>query len=402
VQDGANSTKADDYKDIRNRIFKSASKPKIPNDPFILLSDSLLPSDIEYLSKSKVAGVALKDISPRSHVAMLLRSLDIPTLKVDFDADILKDIIIIDADSKVLLVDPKSEDIKIAKNAIREREEIKKSAFIKSGEHAITKNRETIKVLANVHDLTSAKEAKEFGSDGIGLLRSEFIFKEKKPDLEEQIQFYTEIFALFDDVCVRTLDVGGDKKLPYITIEEEQNPFLGIRGIRLLQTHQEIISEQLTAILRAANNRAIKIMFPMVATPREFIEAKALALRVAKKENIKIDNVQFGIMIEVPSVLFTLEEFDKVVDFYSIGTNDLAQYLFAIDRTHKTLQIDDTEGVVYRAITKITRETTKPLSICGELASDIHNTQKLIECGLTTLSVAPKMIPAIKSKIREI
>ncbi len=402
VQDGANSTKADDYRDIRNRVLKSSSKPEIPNEPFILLSDSLLPSDIEYLSKSKVAGIVLKDISPRSHVAMLLRSLDIPTLKVGFDADSLKDIVIIDADSKVLLVDPKSEDIKIAKNAIQEREEIKKSAFIKSGEHAITKNRETIKVLANVHDLASAKEAKELGSDGIGLLRSEFIFKEKKPDLEEQIRFYTEIFALFDDVCVRTLDVGGDKKLPYITIEEEQNPFLGIRGIRLLQTHQEIISEQLIAILRAANNRAIKIMFPMVATPREFIKAKALALRVAKKENIQIDNVQFGIMIEVPSVLFALEEFDKVVDFYSIGTNDLAQYLFAVDRTHKTLQIDDTEGVIYRAITKIARETTKPLSICGELASDIHNTQRLIECGLTILSVAPKMIPRIKEKIRDV
>jgi phosphoenolpyruvate-protein kinase (PTS system EI component) len=107
-------------------------------------------------------------------------------------------------------------------------------------------------------------------------------------------------------------------------------------------------------------------------------------------------------MIEVPSVLFALEEFDKVVDFYSIGTNDLAQYLFAIDRTHKTLQIDDTEGVIYRAITKIARETTKPLSICGELASDIHNTQRLIECGLATLSVAPKMIPRIKEKIRDV
>ncbi len=402
MQSGANSSKADDYRDINNRVLKSFSKPKIPDEHFILFGDSLLPSDIEHLSHSKIVGVALKDISPRSHVAMLLRSLDIPTLKVDFQREILQDIVIIDAESEILVVNPESEDIKIAKVAMQKSALAKEGALIKSNEYAVTKDKKTIKVLANVHDIVTAKDAKEFGGDGIGLLRSEFIFKEIQPTLEEQIQFYKEIFVLFDDVCVRTLDVGGDKKLPYITIEEEQNPFLGIRGIRLLQTHKEIIAEQLKAILIAADDKAIKVMFPMVATPKEFIEAKALAVALAKKENIKIDNVQFGIMIEIPSVLFALEEFDKVVDFYSIGTNDLAQYLFAIDRTHKTLQIDDTEGVIYKVITKIVSETTKPLSICGELASEPENIQHLIECGLTTLSVTPKMIPTIKEKIRDV
>ncbi|MBN2768302.1 MAG: HPr family phosphocarrier protein [Campylobacterales bacterium] len=402
ISQSTNNAKADDYRDIKNRVLKSSLKPKIPNRPFILVAESLLPSDIEYLSKSNIVGAILKEISVRSHVAMLLRTFDIPTLRVDIDLSLLKDNFIVDADNEIVIIEPKSEDIELAREAIQKRDKLKKSVYSKSAVCAMTKNNETIKVLANVHNIASAKEAKEFGCEGIGLLRSEFIFKEKKPALEEQIRFYTEIFALFDDVCVRTLDVGGDKKLPYITIEDEANPFLGIRGIRLLQTHRDIISEQLRAILIAANDKVIKIMFPMVATPQEFIEAKALAVALAKKEDIKIDNIQFGIMIEVPSVLFVLEEFDKVVDFYSIGTNDLAQYLFAIDRTHKTLQINDTEDVIYRAITKIARETTKPLSICGELASEPENIKKLIECGLKTLSVTPKMIPEIKEKIRDV
>ena len=402
VLKSANRTKADDYKDIKNKVLKSSCKTKMPDTPFVLIAESLLPSDIVYLSKTKIAGALIKDISPRSHAAMLLRGLGIPTLQININEKLSKNDIIIDAQSQTVVIAPQKKDIALAKEAIEENEVTKKSADAKKEEHALTKDGKRIKILANVHDITSATEAKNLGAEGIGLLRSEFIFKETQPTFEEQVRFYEDIFALFDDVCVRTLDVGGDKKLPFITIEEEQNPFLGIRGIRLLQTHRDIIAEQLKAIFKASEQRTVKIMFPMIATPQEFKEAKTLAVTLAKKENIDIQNIQFGIMIEVPSILFALDAFDAIVDFYSIGTNDLAQYLFAIDRTHKTLQIKDEDGILFKTITKIAKETTKPLSICGELASDPKNSEKLLKCGLEILSITPKMIPQIKERIRNV
>ena len=159
----------------------------------------------------------------------------------------------------------------------------------------------------------------------------------------------TKIFTLFDDITVRTLDVGGDKALPYITLEKEDNPFLGVRGVRLFKTHPEIMEEQLHAMFVAAQNKKIKIMFPMVSSVEEFVDAKTFAEDIAKKHHLDIDNIDFGIMIEVPSVLFLLEELNKVVDFYSIGTNDLTQYLFAIERTHPTLKTDDLSPAVFHA-----------------------------------------------------
>ena len=258
------------------------------------------------------------------------------------------------------------------------------------------KNKE-IKVLANIGDLASAQKAKSNGADGVGLFRSEFLFTDKKPSLEEQIKLYREIFKLFDDITIRTLDVGGDKKLPYIDIDKEDNPFLGIRGIRLLTTHREIIKEQIKAILLASSN--IKIMFPMISNIDEFKIAKNLSIEIAKENNIDISNVKFGMMIEVPSVLYMLDEFDKLVDFYSIGTNDLLQYLFAIDRTHQSLKIEDI-SIIFKIIKDIKSKTTKPLSICGEIAGD--NIDKLLEIGIDTISLSSNLIPQTKEYIRNV
>jgi len=288
--------------------------------------------------------------------------------------------------------------------ALRRKEDEKQhlEAQVKRFETAKTKEGKQIHVFANVTDVNSAKVAKEEGAEGIGLFRTEFLFKEKKPGFEQQVESYEKIFDLFENITIRTLDVGGDKALPYIKLEKENNPFLGIRGVRLFKTHPEIMEEQLHAIFVAAKNRPVKIMFPMVSSVEEFVDAKTFAEKAATKHQLDISNIKFGIMIEVPSVLFLLEELNKVVDFYSIGTNDLTQYLFAIERTHPTLKTDDLSPAVFRAIESIVKNADKPVSICGELAGKDKAIPALIKLGIETLSVSGKNIAHTKEIIRHV
>ena len=360
-----------------------------------MVAKSILPSFVEKIIDSGALGVIVEELSIYSHSAILLKEANIPTLISKTINS--KEAIILDTLSGVIVPNPTKDDLILANRRTQEYKKSKDIAFEHRFDKAITKKDREIKVLANIGDLASAQKAKSNGADGVGLFRSEFLFTEKKPSLEEQIKSYREIFELFDDITIRTLDVGGDKKLPYIKIDKEDNPFLGIRGIRLLTTHREIIKEQIKAILLASNN--IKIMFPMISNIDEFKEAKNLSIKIAKENNIDISNIKFGMMIEVPSVLYMLDEFDKLVDFYSIGTNDLIQYLFATDRTHQSLKIEDI-SIVFKIIKDIKAKTTKPLSICGEIAGD--NIDKLLEIGIDTISLSSNLIPQTKEYIRNV
>ena len=397
--------KISDYKDILQRVQKHMGleiQVRFPEDDFILLADDLLPSQIEKLSHTSVKGVILKETAINSHTAILLRGAGISSLIADTSLLEEESTIILDAHSGMIVTDPSKSDLENAQKRIKEDLEQLDSALEKRFEPALTTKGKTIKVLANVTDDKSAKVAKEDGAEGIGLLRTEFLFKEEKPSFESQVEAYRSIFEVFDDITVRTLDVGGDKALPYIDLEKENNPFLGIRGVRLLKTHPEIIQEQLHAILLAAENKKIKIMFPMISTPEEFSEAKTFAQKIAEENQLDISNILFGMMIEVPSVLFLLEKFNKVVDFYSIGTNDLTQYLFAIERTHPTLKTDDLSPAVFEAIQMVTKKAAKPVSICGELAGNKKAIPKLLKIGIETFSVSGKNIARTKESIRHV
>lgn len=405
LKDSEHEAKIADYQDLLNSIkanMAGVKSTKLPEDDFIIIADELFPSDIVRLVNSLAKGVVVKNLSQRSHVALLLRSHKIPTISINENMEMHNDIVMVDAINGLLVLEPSENDILKAKEEIAKNNKDNLLKFESRFESAITKDGKKIKVQANIADVQSAKEALMSGCDGIGLLRSEFLFQEEKPSLDEQCKAYSEIFELFDEVTVRTLDIGGDKSLPYIKLDDEQNPFLGIRGVRLLKTHKDIIAEQLLAILKASRKKDLKIMFPMVATVDEFIEAKELAVFIAKENSVSLDNVSFGIMIEVPSVLFLLEEFNKVVDFYSIGTNDLSQYLFAIDRTHNLLSIDSHSSVLYDALKLIVDKASKPVSICGELASDEEAINRLIGIGIDTLSVPSQMVATIKSRIRNV
>ncbi|HFQ61375.1 MAG TPA: HPr family phosphocarrier protein [Epsilonproteobacteria bacterium] len=398
-------SKAVDYQDLL-RLVKSnlgySYHTALPSEAFILVADDLLPSDIAQLEKSSVQGVILKQSSLTSHTAILLRASGITSLILPATILDTSEQVILDTYAAVLVSQPLAEDLENAKRvkASYEKEAIQLQA--KRFEAAQTQKQKTIHVYANVTDVPSATLAKESGAEGIGLLRTEFLFTKKKPTLERQTKAYADIFSLFDDITVRTLDIGGDKALPYIPLPQEANPFLGIRGVRLFQSHPEILEEQLHAIFLAAKGKAIKIMFPMVSSVEEFTHAKAFALEVAHKYQLQSDAILFGMMIEVPSVLFALEAFDAVVDFYSIGTNDLLQYLFAIERTHPTLKVDTLSPVIFTALSHIVKHVTKPVSICGELAANTEAIPTLIELGYTTLSVTPKSVAQTKETIRHV
>ena len=395
--------KISDYHDILQRVQKHLgleTKVLFPKTPFILLANDMLPSQIEKLSQTAVQGVVLRETSVNSHTAILLRGAGIPSLIAAHDKIGEATEIILDAHSSVLITKPTDNDLQRVNKRLEKDIKQTRNASSKRFDPVITQSRKKIKVLANVTDVNSATLAKEEGAEGIGLLRTEFLFKEEKPTLEEQTDAYEKIFSHFDEITVRTLDVGGDKALPYIDLPKENNPFLGIRGIRLFQTHPQIMEEQLHAIFKASNNRFLKVMFPMVSTVKEFNEAKTFAKKVAQKYQLNIEHIQFGIMIEVPSVLFLLDAFNEIVDFYSIGTNDLAQYLFAIERTHPTLYIEENSSVLFDAIKTIVKKADKPVSICGELAGKSNAIPQLLDLGITTLSVSPKQIAQTKEEIR--
>jgi len=397
--------KISDYKDILQRVKRHLGlevTALFPNEDFILLANDLLPSQIEKLSETSVVGVILKETSIHSHTAILLRGAGISSLIADTSLLHEENQVILDAHAAVVVTAPSQNDLGKAEKRFGKDQKQKALASTKRFESAQTKKGKSIKVFANVTDENSAKTAKEEGAEGIGLLRTEFLFKEEKPSFEMQVDAYEKIFSHFTDITVRTLDVGGDKALPYIDLPKENNPFLGIRGIRLFKTHPEIMEEQLHAIFTAAKNSSIKIMFPMVSSVDEFNEAKTFAQEIAKKHQIDISKLLFGIMIEVPSVLFLIESFNEVVDFYSIGTNDLTQYLFAIERTHQTLKTDDLSPAVFDAIQMIADKATKPVSICGELAGNEKAIPKLLNIGIETLSVSAKNIAQTKEIIRHV
>lgn len=397
------SSKRSDYNDILNLVKKHMGIEVIVNYPkkdFILFADDLLPSQIDILKKTKVKAVVLKNTRLNSHTSILLRDAGICALISDISRIKEKTEIIIDSYIGIVLYDISKETIEIANKRLKKKAQEAILGYESRFDKAITLGNKQINILANVTDVDSAQLSLEEGAEGIGLFRTEFLFKKEQPSFEIQVEAYSKVFDIFENTSIRTLDVGGDKILPYINIPEESNPFLGIRGVRLFQTHPDIMKRQILAILVAAKNRPIKIIFPMISTVEEFIAAKQLTIDIAKENDIEIDKISFGIMIEVPSVLFLIKPLNKVVDFYSIGTNDLNQYLFATDRTHDTLKVDELSSVIFDAIKSVIKQSTKPISICGELASNKNAISKLLELGIDSLSISSKSIAQIKEIIR--
>jgi len=407
--------RAVDIRDIGQRVLRSLGgamdeDKHSPTEPSILLANDLTPSDAASLDPSIVLGFVTAMGGATSHVAIIARSLNIPAVVGTGPAVMHQSegaMAILDGDNGALYVDPSEADLKTAREAQVRLAEMRDSEARHRYEPAITSDGSRIEVVANIGAPAEAKQAVEAGGEGVGLLRSEFLFLERNtaPTENEQYAAYKEMAESLAGLplIIRTLDIGGDKHVPYLDLPKEENPFLGIRGIRMCLARPDLFKTQLRAIYRAAAHGPIKIMFPMVSTLADLRDAKVIAEQV--RAELKAEPLEIGIMIEVPSAVLMAPELAKEVDFFSIGTNDLTQYVLAMDRGHPLLakQADGLHPAVLRmvdATVKAASANGKWVGVCGGVAAEPLAAAILTGLGVAELSVSIPSIAAVKSLVR--
>ncbi|MGB7757512.1 MAG: phosphoenolpyruvate--protein phosphotransferase [Salinisphaera sp.] len=408
--------RAADLRDVGRRVLGrlcGVSMPEPPEHPYILVAEDIGPSDVAQLDTQRVRGLLTAKGGATSHSAILARSLGIPAV-VGAGESVLSLVdgvdMIIDGERGRVVPQPSDERRQRADRAIADRAELEAEAFSARFEPAITTDGTRIEVAANLGNTSHAADAVERGAEGVGLLRTEFIFMAHPaaPDLDTQITEYKRAFdALGPDraLVARTLDVGGDKPLDYWPVPPEDNPFLGLRGIRLALNRPQILETQMRALIAASEGRPLRIMFPMVKDVAEFHAAKAIYDRVVAEFH-DVD-VQLGVMVEVPSCALLAETLAPHVDFFSIGTNDLTQYTLAIDRGHPRLsgQADGLHPAVLRLILMTVAAAEAHgcwVGVCGELASDAQAVGVLVGLGVNELSVNARQVPLVKARIRRL
>jgi len=413
------SARAADIEDIGNRLVKNLASDIEASHEYeagtIIIAEDLAPSDTISMDITKIAGFATQIGGKTSHAAIIAKSRGIPAVVgcgVDLKSVQDGDSLILDGQSGCIIINPGKE---LIENFETKRESwLKELNLLKSlkDTSANTADGTEIHLLANIADSAEMENALEFGAQGSGLFRTEFLFLGRNdfPSEEEQFEFYKAVAlkAKGKPVTVRTLDIGGDKQLPYFNFPEEQNPFLGYRAIRLCLDRKDIFITQLKAILRASAFGKLKIMFPMIATMNEIQAAKAVlkeAMQMLKDQGVSFDNdIKIGIMIEIPSAAVIADLLAKEVDFFSIGTNDLTQYTLAVDRMNEKIKdlYDPFDPGVLRLITNVIEQGHKnqiEVGMCGELAGDPRATLLLLGMGLKEFSMSALSIPVIKNKI---
>jgi phosphoenolpyruvate-protein phosphotransferase len=413
--------RGNDIRDVGRRVLALLAGVKqaqiVVPEGSILIAEELTPSDTASLDRTRVLGFCTTTGGATSHVAILARSLGIPAIcGIDEAALTLDDgaLVVLDGTRGVLQRNPSAADTaqaheRVARQAAKRNEE-KASA----NAPAITTDGARIEVVANVLNAQDAIEGITNGAEGVGLLRSEFLFdnRETAPDEDEQAAAYCAVAQALGPertLVVRTLDVGGDKPLPYLPLPKEDNPFLGLRGVRVSLDQPEMFRTQLRAILRTARLAKLHIMFPMIATLDELREAKAILAALLAEEHSASGRteVKVGVMIEVPSAALMAEQFAREADFFSIGTNDLTQYTLAMDRGHPKLarKADGLNPAVLKMIALTcegARKHGRWVGVCGGMASDAMAVPVLIGLGVDELSVSVPAIPAIKALVRRL
>ncbi|NRA45994.1 MAG: phosphoenolpyruvate--protein phosphotransferase [Oligoflexales bacterium] len=411
------AARANDLRDVGKRVLNqlmgcAKRSWKIPYETIIVAED-LTPSDVVDLDKDRVVGFCTVAGGPTSHVAILAKSLGIPAI-AGIDSRVL-DVengvsAILDGDKGLIQLNPEEDDIVRVRKELEEKKAIQEKNLALAHEPACTTDGTSFEIFANIGSYKDAKQGVKLGAEGVGLLRSEFLFlqREKAPTMKEQRDIYISILQALGNnktLIVRTLDVGGDKPLAYLPFPKEENPFLGIRGARVgLLKHPEILRQQLQAILEASAHGPIAVMLPMIAMVEEIRELKQMLEEERQKLGCK--PIPFGMMIEVPSAALLAHSFAKEVDFFSIGTNDLAQYVLAMDRTHQELskKIDGLHPAVLRLINETTRAGKKNkvhVGVCGGIASDLDAVLILAGLEIDEFSVSTPMIPQVKAEIRK-
>jgi phosphotransferase system enzyme I (PtsI) len=416
--------RAADVRDIAQRLLRvllgagDADTSKLIK-PSIIVANDLTPSDTVLLDKCLVLGFCTVVGSETSHTAILARGLSIPAV-VGAGKDILNiqngQEVVLDGTTGKVYVDPTAETIETYKAKKESAAAIAERAKSHCHEPVITLDGQRVEVVANIGNVEGAKSAIENGAEGVGLLRTEFLYMEREtlPDEEEQYKAYSAILDVFGKlpVVLRTSDIGGDKQLPYLDIAKEMNPFLGVRGLRLALVHpEELLKPQLKAALRAGIGHDLRIMFPMVAALAEIRQARAIyeecKAELAKEGKPVAAKLQLGIMVEVPSAAVMADMLAPEVDFFSIGTNDLTQYTLAVDRTNAELAYLTSafSPAVLRLIQNVIIQAHKYgkwVGLCGELAGEPLAVPILLGLGLDEFSMNPPAVPMAKQILRNL
>ena len=417
------AARATDILDVSNRVLRVllgvAESPTAGlKEPSVILADDLTPSDTVMLDKKLVIGFCTAQGSATSHTAILARGLGIPAVAGAGEQVLTQEngtSAILDGTNGIVIFDPPADTVEEYEKRKAAAESILKEAMKSAHEPAVTLDGKQIEVVANIGNVEGAKSAVEFGAEGVGLLRTEFLYLEQTslPSEETQYKAYHDILNVFGDmpVILRTLDVGGDKEIAYMGLEAELNSFLGQRALRLCLTRPDIFKPQLRAALRASAGHNLKIMFPMVATTREVRSARAVLEECAselKEEGKPVaKKIEIGIMVEIPSAAIVADQLAKEVDFFSIGTNDLSQYTMAADRTNP--KVADLSDAFFPAVLRLCRDVIKAahkegkwVGMCGELAGEPLALPILLGIELDEFSMNPPMIPMAKQILRSL
>ncbi|HCV0312029.1 TPA: phosphoenolpyruvate--protein phosphotransferase [Staphylococcus aureus] len=412
--------RAADIRDVSKRVLSHILGVELPNpsmidESVVIVGNDLTPSDTAQLNKEFVQGFATNIGGRTSHSAIMSRSLEIPAIvgTKSITQEVKQgDMIIVDGLNGDVIVNP-TEDELIAYQDKRERYFADKKELQKLRDaDTVTVDGVHAELAANIGTPNDLPGVIENGAQGIGLYRTEFLYmgRDQMPAEEEQFEAYKEVLEAMDGkrVVVRTLDIGGDKELSYLNLPEEMNPFLGYRAIRLCLAQQDIFRPQLRALLRASVYGKLNIMFPMVATINEFREAKAILLE--EKENLKneghdiSDDIELGIMVEIPATAALADVFAKEVDFFSIGTNDLIQYTLAADRMSERVSYlyQPYNPSILRLVKQVIEASHKEgkwTGMCGEMAGDETAIPLLLGLGLDEFSMSATSILKARRQI---
>ena len=423
MEDEYFAARAVDLRDVGKRVAKyilGVKEPEIGDEKVILCGREIEPSVIAGMETEKIAGVLLGSGSTTAHAVIIAKARAIPTIvglnkedRIDRIAD--GDHVIMDGERGEIVINPAPEDIASYDEKVKKQKELAAHYAALKDLPAVTTDGVKVDLMANIGTHMDVDNALNYGAEGVGLFRSEFVFMGRQdiPTEEDQFKAYKEaIEKCKGKLCViRTMDIGGDKPLPYLNIPEEENPFLGYRAVRISLQRRDLFLPQLKAILRAGVYGKAAIMIPMIINVAEFKKVKEFIeeakLELAHEGKAYSDDVQVGIMVETPAAAIMTPVLAKYVDFFSIGTNDLVQYTLAVDRGNANISYlyNHFNPAVLRLVQRTissARENGIWAGMCGEMASDPNAAVLLMAMGINELSMSAPSIPRVKEKIRSI
>ena len=395
-----------DIRDMSHRLYDILCGNvgfQLPDGSFLLVAEDLAPSETIQLPRERILAFVTRQGSSSSHTAILARTLNIPSLvqsNISLEDAENCELLAVDGFTGTWYIDPDAETLAMLKAKQAEAAADRQALEAYRGKESITKSGKKILLCANIGCPEDAEAAIAGDAEGVGLMRSEFLYlgRDSLPTEDELFEAYKKVAQIMGDrpVVIRTLDIGADKQVSYLGLEQEENPALGLRGLRICLTREEIFRPQLRAIYRASAYGSLSVMFPMVASVWELKAAKALCTRIRgelESEGVPTKEVPIGVMVETPAAAVLAHELAKEAAFFSVGTNDLTQYTLAVDRQNAKLgQFYDPYHPALMAllahIAKSANEAGIWAGICGELGADTKMTEKFIEMGYTELSMA--------------